>query len=353
MKIRFLMSHFGSAAAALTAPLEELARLPGFGPKLLQGWKEGLKDNTWKEDLALAERMQTELIPFTSPRYPKRLLETSDFPVVLYAQGNLLKEDRRCLAVVGTRQASIYGIELAKEISRDLARAGFTIVSGLARGVDTAAHEGALGCGRTIAVLGSGLANLYPQENSGLAEKIMKNGTLLSEFPMKAPPNRHHFPQRNRIVSGMTMGTILIEAPLKSGAMLTIERALEQGRPTFAIPGRVDQENFKGNHSLIKEKKAQLVENSGDILKSFDEYSLPLVFIPAAKHSILLGNEEEELLSRMPAQEASIEELINLIQWPAGKLNSLLMSLVLKKKIKEYPGKIYKKLNSPSSAGVG
>ena len=345
IKIRFLIQHYGSAISALQAPFEELNTFPGFGPKILQGWKNGVEEENWKKDLALAEKLQSELISFTSPQYPKRLLETSDFPVILYVQGKLLKEDQRCLAVVGTRQAGIYGLEMAKEISRELARAGFTIVSGLARGVDSAAHQGALEVGRTIAVLGSGLACLYPNENIALAGIIRENGALLSEFPMAAPPNRHHFPQRNRIVSGMTMGTILIEAPLKSGAMLTMERALSQGRPIFAIPGRADFDNFKGNHALIKERKANLVENGRDILKYYNDCSLPLVFIPANKHSIILGKEEGELLEQMPLHETSMEELFNKNQWPVSKLNSLLMSLVLKKMVKEYPGKIYKKIN--------
>jgi DNA processing protein len=336
------MQHYGSASAALQAPLEEIATFPGFGPKILKAWKEGLEQEHWKDHLTLAERLQTQIISFTSPHYPKRLLEIADYPLVLYVQGNLLKEDQRCLAVVGTRQASLYGQEMAKDLSSKLAQAGFTVVSGLARGIDTAAHQGALQVGRTVAVLGSGLACLYPTENIGLAGHIRQQGALISEFSMATPPDRQNFPQRNRIVSGMTMGTILIEAPRQSGAMLTAERALSQGRPVFALPGRVDQDSFKGNHALIKERKAELVENVEDILKTFD-YSLPLVFQSAKVPSLPLEKEEEELLRQMPTQEVSIEELVMSISWPVAKLNGLLMSLVLKKRVKEYPGKIYKK----------
>jgi DNA processing protein len=339
------MHHYGSAAAALQAPLEEIAAFPGFGPKVLQAWKKGLEEKEWRQNLLLAERLQTQIIPFTSPHYPKRLLEIGDYPLVLYMQGNLLREDQRCLAIVGTRQASLYGQEIAKELSLKLAQAGFTIVSGLARGIDTAAHQGALEKGRTLAVLGSGLASIYPTENTKLAQVIRQQGALISEFAMATPPDRQNFPQRNRIVSGMTLGTILIEAPQQSGAMLTVERALSQGRPVFALPGRVDQDSFKGNHALIKERKAELIENIQDILKHFDDCSLPLVFKPASKPSFSLEKEEEELLKQMPTQEISIEELTHHISWPIAKLNGLLMSLVLKKMVKEYPGKIYKKID--------
>lgn len=342
VKIRLLMQHYGSASAALQAPLVELEAFPGFGPKILQGWKMGLEEKQWKQNLILAERLQAQLIPFTSPHYPKRLLEIVDYPLVLYVQGTLLKEDQRCLAVVGTRQASIYGQEMAKQLSRELAHAGFTVVSGLARGIDAVAHQGALEKGRTIAVLGSGLACLYPSENVALAGAIRQQGALISEFAMATPPDRQNFPQRNRIVSGMTLGTILIEAPQQSGAMLTVERALNQGRPVFALPGRVDQDTFKGNHALIKEGKAELVENVQDILKNFTDCSLPLVF-KSVRQTVPLEKEEEELLRQMPTQETSIEELVTRIQWPIPKLNALLMSLVLKKIVKEYPGKIYKK----------
>lgn len=344
IKVRLLMQHYGSATAVLKAPLEEIAHFPGFGPKILQAWKRGLEEGQWKQNLILAERLQAHLIPFTSPHYPKRLLEIGDYPLVLYVQGELLREDQRCLAIVGTRQASVYGQEMAHRLSRELTQAGFTIVSGLARGIDTAAHRGALEKGRTLAVLGSGLAHLYPTENSALAGAIRQQGALISEFAMATPPDRQNFPQRNRIVSGMTMGTLLIEAPQQSGAMLTVERALSQGRPVFALPGRVDQDSFKGNHALIKGRKVELIENVEDILKNFEDCSLPLVFKSTKKSSFPLEKEEEELLRQMPIQEVSIEELVAYLQWPVAKLNGLLMSLVLKKIVKEYPGKIYKKI---------
>lgn len=344
IKIRLLIQQFGSAIEALKAPLNEIAILPGFGPKILDAWKKRLSEKKWLEDFALIKKFGVKVIPYSSSQYPKNLLEILDFPLVLYVKGDFLRQEERSLAVVGTRQATIYGQEMAVRFSKGLAQAGYTIVSGLARGVDTFAHQGALEEGRTIAVLGSGLASIYPSENKQLAAQISENGAVISEFSMTTPPDRSHFPRRNRIVSGMTLGTILIEAPEKSGAMLTAEKAISQGRPVFALPGRVDSDYFRGNHSLIKSKKAELVENIQDILHYFNPTSLPLTFKTTTIQKIPLEKEEELLLNLFPSEELPLEELISKFQWPVAKLNVLLMSLVLKKMIKEYPGKIYKKI---------
>ena len=341
-KVIYLINHFGSALATLKEPLTKIAELPGFNAELLSFWKKGLEEKVWKEDLARIERLNVHVISFKDAGYPKKLLEISDFPPVIFVKGHLYKSDYRSLAIVGTRQASIYGLEMAKEISKKLARAGFTIVSGLARGVDTAAHEGALEAGRTLAVLGSGLGCIYPSENSLLAQKISEQGAVLSEFSINAPPEKFNFPRRNRIVSAMTMGTILIEAPLKSGAMLTAERALAQGRPLFTIPGRADLDSFKGNHCLIKTGRAKLIENAEDVIQYFDDLPFPLMPMPSSVRGIL-EKDEQEFLNLMPSKELSIEEISLCMAWPIAKINSLLMSLVLKKMVKEYPGKFYKK----------
>lgn len=343
-KIRLLLSSYGTAVDALKTPLEELAQLPGFGPKILDSWTKAIADQRIEEYLASIERAGVEVIPFTSPRYPKKLLEIKDFPIILYLSGTFKECDRRSLAVIGSRQSSIYGQEMAHKVCRELAERGYTIVSGLARGIDTAAHRGALKGGRTMAVLGCGLNHLYPEENRALAEEIKQHGALLSEFPMNTPPDKQNFCQRNRIVSGMTLGTILIEAPLQSGAMHTSCKAIEQGRPLFALCGRADWDSFKGNHSLIKGQKAKLFDEVQDILSYFGNTELPLVFKePMAAHTTL-NREESELLRLIPQQELSLEELINHTKMPITKLNATLMSLVLKKMVKEYPGKIYKKV---------
>lgn len=347
IKIRLLVHHFGSALAALEASSEEVTELPGFSSKIAKGWKNWKKESGWEKNLELVQRYGVKLLAYTSPDYPKRLLEISDAPVLLYVLGEIKSIDQRCIAIVGTRQASIYGNDMAESIARDLAASGFTIVSGLARGIDTSAHKGALNRGRTIGVIGSGLANLYPQENAELARAMTQRGSVVSEYAMSAAPDRHHFPQRNRIVSGMTLATLLIEAPIKSGAMITVEQAVSYGRRVFALPGRVDNENFAGNHFLIKTGRAQLCENAKDIIETFSDLFKGLEMNQSfGKPQIVLESEEKEFWDKLPPHELSIEEIVQLSQLSMMKINVLLMSLKLKKVIKEFPGRIYKKVES-------
>jgi len=348
IRIRLLINRFGSAADAIKATLNEVAELPGFGPKILQTWGHWHKNSAWKADIDLAQENDVQLIAYTSPNYPKRLLELPDHPILLYVKGELKACDQHSIAVVGTRQAGIYGMEMAEKISQDLAGLGFTVVSGLARGIDTAAHRGALRKGRTLAVIGSGLNDIYPQENLALSQTIVQEGALISEFPMATPPDRQNFPQRNRIVSGLTLGTLLIEAPLKSGAMLTMERALDQGKKLFALPGRADNENFRGNHHLIKQGQALLIECAGDIAELFsDLFNICGSARPKLQKKLArpaLEKEEESLLNQLPSEELSFDEILQIAKVPVMKLNVLLMSLILKQAIKEFPGKSYKKV---------
>jgi DNA processing protein len=347
IKTRILINHYGSPLAALKADAKELQAMPGFGEKVAVNWKSWERDRSWEKNLELAQRFGVQIIPFYHPLYPKRLLEIVDYPVILYVKGSIESIDNQSIAIVGTRRSSIYGNEIAETIAEDLAAEGFTITSGLARGIDTSAHRGAIKQGRTLAVIGSGLGDIYPQENIPLAQQIVEQGALISEFPMMTPPDRQRFPQRNRIVSGLSMGVVLIEAPLESGAMITMEKALEHNRKLFALPGRVDQENFKGNHSLIKEGKAQLIENAKDISNSFGNLLSRVNSTKKNKNREsypLLDPEEKLFLQSLPIQETSYEEIVKLTGLPAKKLNVLLMGLMLKKALKEFPGKIYKKI---------
>lgn len=345
IKIRSLLDHFGSAQNALAAPPEQIALLPGF-KQIGERWNGWKHNPSWQRDIELARRTGARLLPFTDPDFPKALLALPDHPALLYVRGTLLPQDKRSIAVVGTRNATIYGLEAAEAISRRLAACGFTVVSGLARGIDTAAHRGALEAGRTIAVIGSGLCKIYPSENQELAEKICAGGALITEFPMETPPDRQNFPQRNRIVSGMTLATLLVEAPVKSGAMITMDRAHQQKKLLFALPGRVDSENFKGNHALIKSGKARLVENGDEIIAHFDTLLPPQAATPSAGRHPNLDKEEMALLDKMPLSEISIDELTALASIPVQQVQRVLMSLMLKKIVKEFPGKMYKKLQS-------
>jgi DNA processing protein len=343
VKLRALVQLCGSAVNALGASEDQLRELPGF-EKVLPHWNSWGKRTSWKQELESLMRHQVALLPFTHPLFPKALLSTADCPALLYVRGAFKQLDQRCIAIVGTRRSSIYGNETAHQIARELSAHGFTIISGLARGIDTAAHVGALEGGRTAAVIGSGLANIYPAENQQLADSIAQCGALISEFPMETPPDRQNFPKRNRIVAGMAAGVLLIEAPVKSGAMLTMQKAREYQRPLFALPGRVDSENFKGNHALIKSGQAQLIEGAEDILAYFDVLFPMKPAKSVAAHLPLLDREEQSVFESLDGQECCLELLAMKLRLPIQQLHRILMSLVLKRVVKEFPGKIYKKM---------
>lgn len=209
-----------------------------------------------------------KLIPLADPAYPALLSQIHDPPLLLYVKGDLSSRDSNALAVVGSRNATFYGLTQARRFSFDLASAGFTIVSGMALGIDRAAHEGALNMtgGRTLAVLGCGIDVVYPEKNRDLGERITPRGALITEFPLGTRPLAHHFPLRNRIISGLSLGVLVVEAHSRSGSLITASSALEQGREVFAVPGRIDQLTSRGTHSLIKEG-AFLSDSPQDIIQ--------------------------------------------------------------------------------------
>lgn len=297
----------------------------------------------WREDLQLIAREGIALLDCYNPLFPTALAKSSTSPLLLYVKGEITDADRESLSIVGTRKASLYGKEMAEKLAEEASFYGMTIVSGMARGIDTAAHRGALKSGRTIAVLGSGICSIYPPENSALAEGIVKRGALVSEYPMQTAPAPYRFPQRNRIIAAMGKGCLLVEAPMKSGAMITMEMARQMGKKCFALPGRVDSETFRGNHSLMKKGEALLVENGQEMVSQLTSKFLlkkksqePTLFD--------LEKKEEDLLQLLPAEELSFEELIIRTQLSAAALSARLLSLCLKGKVREFPGKLFKKV---------
>ena len=272
--------------------------------------------------------------------YPKLLKEIKDAPKVLYYRGEI-KFDENCFAVVGTRRFSSYGKQVALEIAGDLAEAGLTIVSGLAPGIDTFAHTSVVERNkRTIAVLGTGLdeKTIYPQSNLKLAEKILETGgALISEYPPGTPGSQFTFPQRNRIISGLSLGILVIEAKQKSGALITAEWAKKQGRKVFAVPGPIYSSNSKGCHYLIK-KGAKLVENAEDILKEFNLTCLK----PEVKHEFMGKNEEESLILNILKEEAlDVDKIIERTKLPAQKIASTLAILEIEGRVRNLGGNIY------------
>ncbi len=345
-KLVQLLEYFENAEAVWTASSSELRAFPWFNEKLKSTWNN--RETTVKEKEKELEKLLESCIHVISckdPLYPKQLLRIANFPPVLNIAGDCNLLQKPSIAVVGTRFCTNYGLEMAEKISAELAAQGFVIISGLAAGIDTSAHKGALMRGKTAAVLGSGLGVIYPKENSQLAEEIRHNGALVSEFSYTTPPERHNFPQRNRIVSGLTLATLLIEAPCKSCAMITVNFTLEQGKQVFALPGRADLENFRGNHQLIKEKAAILIENSRDIAEHFDNlFAFKGNYNTLPERKVSLEPEELQVMKAMSGEEKTYDQLITSTQLPATKLNVILMNLLLKKAIKELPGKLYKKL---------
>jgi len=222
----------------------------------------------------LARENKVKTLGIADKDYPTNLRYIYDPPATVYLKGNIVPEDNIAIAIVGSRRATHYGLKNAKSLAFELAVRGITIVSGLARGVDSAAHRGALEAkGRTIAVLGSGLNVIYPKENERLAEEIAQNGAVISEFPLDAGPQRYHFPRRNRVISGLSLGVVVVEAAQKSGALITANCALEQGREVFALPGKIDSFTSRGTHDLIKQG-AKLVESIEDIIEELEPLNL-------------------------------------------------------------------------------
>ncbi len=281
---RKLVRVFGSAEAALAAPAERLREIPDVTARTVDGIADARRDPWAEQEIARAAQRGVQILTLDSPLYPRPLLSTYDPPIVLYVDGEMLPEDMLSIAIVGSRHCSHYGRAQAEKLAAGLAAAGFTVVSGLARGIDTAAHAGALSVdrGRTIAVLGNGIGTVYPPENKGLYERItaqgVRRGAILSELPLDTPPAAQHFPGRNRIIAGMTLGTVVVEGSETSGSLITARYAVDMDREVFAVPGSVESPNARGPHRLIK-AGAKLVEDVDDILEEIREVAEPLVKI--------------------------------------------------------------------------
>jgi DNA processing protein len=283
----------------------------------------------------------------TDEHYPELLRQIYDPPIVLYVKGELTVKDKNAVAIVGSRQTTHYGIETARKLAYQLAYVGVTVVSGGARGIDTAAHQGALAArGRTVCVLGTGINIVFPPENQELFEHIAKNGAVITQFPFNRPADRQTFPIRNRIVAGMTLGTVVVEANLTSGALITANMAVEAGRQVFAVPGRIDSPRSKGCHELIK-KGAKLCEGAEDILSEF-EYLFPASNKPpgAGETGVLpaleLSANEQKAYDALKAEvELSIDEVIRASGLPSSAASVALLGLEMKRLVKQLPGKMF------------
>ena len=342
-RVTQMLEVFGEPQRIFKASSEKLKQFYGIGEEISRAIKEW-KEDKLKEDLKLIQKFKVKVVTFEEEDYPPNLKILYDPPLVLYIRGEVTEDDRLAIGVVGARYPSIYGLSMAEKLGRELSAREFTIVSGLARGIDSASHRGALKAGgRTIGVLGSGVDRIYPPENKELANQIIENGALVSEFPMATIPDKANFPKRNRIISGLSLGVVVVEAAQRSGSLITASFALEQGRLVFAVPGRADSVKSEGTHNLIKEG-AILVQDVEDIIKEIEPmlggFKLKQGHTPLVKNPSL-SEDEARVLNFISKEGQHIDELISKSQSPPGLVSACLLRLQLKGLIKECPGKIY------------
>ncbi len=332
VKISQLLEYFSKLGDAWQAPSGELkkAGLDSKSVTTVVNLRPRIFPDAEIENL---HKYKIKAITFNSPSYPQRLKEIHDYPPLIYVRGNLKPEDECCLAVVGTRRATVYGRQVTEEIVTELAKNKITIVSGLAKGIDSIAHRAALETnGRTIAVFASGLDIVYPAENASLARDIIEKGALVSEYPLGTRPKADNFPRRNRIMSGISLGVLVIEAGERSGALITVEQALQQNREVFAVPGSILSPASKGTNSLLQQG-ATLVRNHIDIL---EELNLAMVTQQLEMKELLPTDKTEALLLRQLSSEPShIDEICRQSSLTASTVSSALAMMELKGMVKQ------------------
>jgi len=342
-----LIKHFGEPEKVFKASRKDLLGVGGISTRLADTIASYKVPKDVKEDLALVQKNGFGIVTFSDSDYPPLLRQIHDPPPVLYAYGKL-RSDSLNIAMVGSRNATSYGSTTTRRLSGDLVRRGFTVVSGMARGIDSAAHIGALTAkGETIAVLGCGLGTVYPAENRKLFHRIGETGAVISEFPFLTPPEAFNFPIRNRIISGMALGAIIVEATRKSGSLITAKLAAEQGREVFAVPGSVASFKSMGTHGLIKEG-AKLVENVNDII---EELNIGAATLPAPKAEgpiPPLTAEERIILNELSPYPMHIDDLVRQVALSTAEVSSLLLQLELKGLVAQSPGKRFTKSETES-----
>jgi DNA processing protein len=339
-----LIDRFNSPELVFEATRENLVEVKGITPRLADAIKQRKIGDSVKKDLDLVMQKRYKIVTMTDIEYPPLLLQIPDPPPFLYVLGRLNGSIRN-IAVVGSRNATRYGISTTRRLCHDLAKLKMTIASGMAVGIDSAAHEGALmGKGSTIAVLGSGLERVYPEQNRKLSHQIAENGAVISEFPLKTEPDAHNFPRRNRIISGMSLGTVVVEATKRSGSLITARLAAEQNREVFAVPGSIQSFKSTGTHTLIKQG-AKLVEHAQDIMEEFSHMITPVGKDKPADNKIKkisrLSPDERLVFESLEPYPVHIDDIDRKLSIEAGRLSSILLQLELKGIAQQSPGKLF------------
>jgi DNA processing protein len=346
VRVRQLLEHFGEAQAILRASRQQLLHVRGIGEETAEAISQWEKTVDLAGELKRIADFGCHILTQGDPDYPELLRQIYDPPIVLYVKGRLTAQDKNAVAMVGSRMTTHYGIEVARKLAYQLAYVGVTVVSGGARGIDTAAHQGTLSAkGRTVVVLGTGINIVFPPENAELFERIAANGAVITQYPFNRKADKQSFAIRNRIVAGMTLGTVVVEANLTSGALITANFATEYGRQVFAVPGRIDSPRSKGCHELIK-KGAKLCEGAEDILSEF-EYLFPPSNRPAAHNetgvlpALSLSENERKVYDALSNEESTIDEVIRRSGLPSSAVSVALLSLEMKRVVKQLPGKLF------------
>ena len=347
VRLRKLLEVFETPERVLAGKRTDLRKVEGIGSEVAD------QISNWESIVDLAAELKrvrdfgATVITQDSPSYPKSLREIHAPPIVLYVWGELKDRDQHAIGIIGARRTTHYGTESAKKLAYQIAYAGLTVISGLARGIDTAAHQGALAAkGRTIAVIGAGLSKLYPPENRVLAEKIRDgNGAIVSEFSMEIEPDRQTFPMRNRIISGWSHGVLVVEAGLNSGALITASQALEQGRSVYAVPGHINAPSAMGSNRLIQQG-AKLVMSASDILDDLQVLLPETKPSPEAAFRPLpeLSSDERRVYDAIDPSETPIDQIAAKCDLPSATVSSTLLRLELKHLVKQLPGKYFVKL---------
>lgn len=339
---RRLVDYFGSAEQVLLARSDELRQVSGVGVELVRQIKDDRNEQKAIELARECEASGIDIVGCDEGSYPQLLSEIAQPPIVLFKRGQLIPADSIAIAVVGSRHATHYGKSQAESLGRELAMVGFTVVSGLARGIDAAAHLGALRAGgRTLAVLGSGLNSIYPAEHLELARQISEQGALLSEYVPCRKPKSSAFPQRNRIVTGLCLGTIVVEAAKRSGALISARLAIEQGREVFAVPGPVNSRMSSGSHQLLKDG-AKLVETVDDVLEELGPLVAPAEIAKdqSIRHpaELKLSEQESKVLHAIEIEPTQIETVIVKCGLPTQRVLSTISVLEIRKLVKRISG---------------
>ena len=337
-----LVRVFGSPEGVLNASPADIRNVPGVGPKLVLQLSLAKESTGVQSQLELCRQNDIQIVTRSDANYPKPLAEIYDPPNLLFCRGKLLDIDQVAIAIVGTRHASNYGRAIATRLATGLAMAGFTIVSGLARGIDAAAHRAALAAGgRTVAVLGGGLLKMYPPEHAQLAKEIAKSGAVLSESLPMQPPKSGSFPRRNRIVTGLCLGVIVVEAGERSGALISARMAMEQGREVFAVPGRVDSRMSRGCHRLISDG-AKLVESIDDVLEELGPLANPARIDPetSIRHpaEMKLSDQETNVLRAIGTEKTEFDAVVVVTGLPPARVLATISVLEVRRLVRRVTG---------------